>query len=61
METAFIKYTDNKCGGEVAFKQVDDARWLCEIWHLAILFPQDSGKQFHIELEELGVRLSVQP
>lgn len=57
METAFVKLGERKCGGEVDFIQLDDARWTCEPWRLTVGFSDDPGRTLAISLEELGVKV----
>ena len=43
METAFIRVSERKCGGEVEFRPIAGDGWECSAWKMSIKFPQDEG------------------
>ena len=61
LETGFIKIAERKCGGEVAFSQIGPDTWVCEAWQLTVEFSNTSEETLSIHLQELGLKLGIQP
>lgn len=59
METAYFKISERKCGGEVEFLEVEPSCWNSEAWGLTVRFPLESGQPVSIDIDELGVALSI--
>ncbi|MSR60354.1 MAG: hypothetical protein EXS05_22385 [Planctomycetaceae bacterium] len=60
METGYIKIAERSCGGECEFSRVNDSRWQCVPWKLAVEFPTNSRDVLLIDFEECGVALQMQ-
>ena len=59
METAFIKWSERQCGGEVEFSQDDYGCWKCGSWDLSVRFPRNRGGDFVMRWEGLGIEVAV--
>jgi hypothetical protein len=61
MATAFIKLKELTCGGEVEFQRLDEFRWHCGLWKIAIGLPGNGDPRLHIDIEQYGIELRIQP
>lgn len=58
METAFIKTTDRRCGGEKEFLETSGV-WRCQEWGITVQFPDAVSGTLTIQFERVGAAIQL--
>ncbi|MGE0884279.1 MAG: hypothetical protein AB7P14_12100 [Blastocatellales bacterium] len=59
LETAYIKISENTCGGEVTFKRINEHSFDCEAWNLLVQFSKTSQGPLQMTFKNWGVTIRV--